>query len=85
MLRVYVHQSVAEFFEHRQRHRGVVDEGPTLTGTGQFPSDDAVVCIVFYIVLVEKGFHVVTCQVEVGLDDTFLRTSLDGLRIGALS
>ena len=41
--------------------------------------------VVLDVVVAEEGVHVVTRQVEVGLDDALVGSLLDGLRVGPLS
>ena len=54
MLRVDIHKSVAEFFQHRQLNRSVIDESTTLAGCRQLTSYDTVVEILFDIVFCEE-------------------------------
>ena len=68
VLRMYIHKTFAQFFEHRQLHGGVVDKGSALACRCQFPTDDAVVGIIFDIVVIEERLHIVSREVEVGLN-----------------
>ena len=41
--------------------------------------------IVFNVILFEEGFHLITRQVEAGLNDTFVGSLLDGLQVSPLT
>ena len=79
-----VHQLLAQLFQHRQGHRGVVDKRTTLGGAN-LSTDDGVLRIVIYIVLRKKRLQIISRQVKVCLDGTSLCPSLNTLRISTLT
>ena len=80
-----VHQSFAEFLQHRQLYGCVIDEGATFSCSCQFPSDDTVCSIIFDIVLFEEILHTVAREVELRFDHTFLSPLFDGFRVSPLT
>ena len=85
MLAVDVHQMLAQFLEHRERHRTVVDERAALARRGELAADDAVIGIIVDVIVLEESLHVVARQVEVGFYHTFLLRLLDDLGVGPLT
>ena len=74
-----IDEAFAQFLEHRELHRGVVDEGTALAGCQQFATYDAVSGVVLDVVVTEEGIHIIACQVEMGLDDALVGSLFDGL------
>ena len=74
-----IDEAFAQFLEHRELHRGVVDEGTALAGCQQFATDDAVFGVVLNVVVAEEGVQIVARQVEMGLDDALVGSLFDGL------
>ena len=84
VLAVNVYQVFAQFPHHGDGSRLVVDESSALAVRVDFPPDDAVHVVIVYVVVVEKSFHVIFRQVEMGFYDTFVMSRLDGLCVRSL-
>ena len=55
-----VNELFAQIFKRGQRYGSVVDKGTALARCCQLSSDDGVFRVVFYVVLAEKRFHLVS-------------------------
>ena len=84
VLRVYVHEPVAQLFEHGQGHGSVVDEGTALALCRQLAAYDGVRGVEVYVVLPEKVLHLVMGEVEVRLYDAAVGPGLHRLGVGPL-
>ena len=85
MLRMDIDEPLAQLFELRYGHGGIVDKGARLTGGRELAAQDALVGIVLYIILLKKSGKVIVPDIEVSLDDGFLRGIGHDTYIGPLS
>ena len=85
VLGMYVEELFTQFFQLRQRGRGVVDEGTRLTHRGEFTTDDALCTIEIEVILLKERFQSVLGEVERGFHHTAFGVCLDGTGVGTLS
>src|SRR5690554_7181889 len=77
MLRVHVNQPVTRLFQVVQVNRRVVHESTRFPAGPYFPPQDALVAIVYPVVLVKKWLQVVRRNIKNTLDHAFIRSLLD--------
>ena len=85
MLTVYVNKLFSKFPYYRQLNGRVVNKCSAFSCCSKFSSEYTVFPVVVYIIVSEKSFHVISRQVKVCFNSTFLFACLYLFRVCTLS